>query len=176
MLVGLRTELEFVHAFDYLAQVVAALNTVFYLAEDFADFVFDGVGAGGFLLEAVQIREQLAVDEIKQVGAGHCIVVIELAIRGARRGPYGPAIFFVEDKVVLLSIHLGDLRLVVLQRFQIFKEQQPRALLGVIQLAGATGILVQDVVDIFKRLLELVCFLLTRISFGCLLLCNSPRF
>ena len=44
---------------DDLAQVVAAGDLVLDLAEDFADFVFDGVRAGGLLLEAVQVREEL---------------------------------------------------------------------------------------------------------------------
>jgi hypothetical protein len=36
-----------------LAQVVAALDSVFDLAEDFADLVFDGSRPAGLLLETV---------------------------------------------------------------------------------------------------------------------------
>ena len=37
---------------------------------------------------------------------------------------------------------------------QIFEEQEPGVLLGVVELAGATGILPKDVVDVFEGLLE----------------------
>ena len=59
VLLGLRAEAQFVDVVDDLAQVVAALNLVFDLAEDFADLVFDGVRPGGLLLEAVQVGKEL---------------------------------------------------------------------------------------------------------------------
>ena len=70
VLLGLRAESQLVDVVDDLAQVVAALDLVFDLAEDFADFVFDGVGPGGLLLEAVQVGEELLVDEVAEVVAG----------------------------------------------------------------------------------------------------------
>jgi hypothetical protein len=51
VLLGLRAEAEFVDMVDDLAQVVAAGNPVFELAEDFADLVFDGIGAVAFCLK-----------------------------------------------------------------------------------------------------------------------------
>ncbi|MCK9215490.1 MAG: hypothetical protein M0P52_13750 [Rhodoferax sp.] len=51
---GLRPEAQFVHPLDHVAQVVAALDAVFDLAKDFANFVFDGLRPAGALLEAVQ--------------------------------------------------------------------------------------------------------------------------
>ena len=57
VLLGLRAEAQFVDVVDDLAQVVAALNLVLNLAEDFADLVFDGVRPGRLLLEAVQVGE-----------------------------------------------------------------------------------------------------------------------
>ncbi len=44
MLLGLRCEAEFIDVVDDLAKVVAALDTVLNLAEDFTDLVFDGMG------------------------------------------------------------------------------------------------------------------------------------
>ena len=72
---------------DDLAQVIAALNLVFDLAEDLPDLVFDGVRAGGLLREAVQVWEELLIDEIAQVVAGLGGVVVELAVLALGRGP-----------------------------------------------------------------------------------------
>ncbi|MCK6493374.1 MAG: hypothetical protein L6Q34_08075 [Nitrospira sp.] len=54
---------------DDLAQVVAALDLVFDLAEDFADLVLDGVRLAGLLLETVQVGKELQVDELRQIAA-----------------------------------------------------------------------------------------------------------
>jgi hypothetical protein len=44
--------------------------------------------------------------------------------------------------------------LLALQRVEVLEEQQPGRLSGVVQLAGAAGILVQDVVDVLGGLFE----------------------
>ena len=77
VLLGLGREAEFVDVVDYFAEVVAALDAVLNLAEDFADLVFDGVRAGGLGLEAVQVGEELAVDELDEVVAGEGGVVVD---------------------------------------------------------------------------------------------------
>jgi uncharacterized protein with PhoU and TrkA domain len=87
VLLGLRAEAQFVDVVDDLAQVVAALDLVLDLAEDLADLVFDGVRPAGLLLEAVQVGEELAVDEVAQVVAGQRLVVVELAVLVLGRGP-----------------------------------------------------------------------------------------
>jgi hypothetical protein len=48
-------------------------------------------------------------------------------------------------------------RLVLLEGIEVFEEQEPRGLLGVVQLARGARILVQDVVDVLERLLEQGC-------------------
>ena len=58
MFLLLRAEAQLIDVVDDLAQVVAALDLVFDLAEDFADLVFDRVGAGGLLLEGRGDRER----------------------------------------------------------------------------------------------------------------------
>jgi uncharacterized protein with PhoU and TrkA domain len=78
---------QLVHQVDHVAQVVAALDLVLDLAEDLADLVFDGVGPAGALLEAGQVGEQLVVDEVAQVVAGHGGVVVELAVGRLGRRP-----------------------------------------------------------------------------------------
>ncbi|MGB2641317.1 MAG: hypothetical protein WAN32_20365, partial [Candidatus Acidiferrum sp.] len=77
VLFGLRTETKLVNLIDDFAEVVAGLNLVFDFAEDFADFVFDSVGAGSALLEAVEVGEKLEVDEVAEVVAGEGSVVVD---------------------------------------------------------------------------------------------------
>ena len=79
MLLCLGAEAQGIDLVDDLAHVVAALDLVLDLADDLADLVLDGVRPGRPLAETVQVREQLAVDEVAQVVAGHGLVVVELA-------------------------------------------------------------------------------------------------
>ena len=44
--------------------------------------------------------------------------------------------------------------LVVLQGVELFQEEQPGGLLGVVQLAGAAGVFPEDVVDVFEGLFK----------------------
>lgn len=46
---------------------LAALEFVFDLAEDLADFIFDGVGAGGALFEAAEVGEKRFIDVFDEV-------------------------------------------------------------------------------------------------------------
>jgi len=80
VLFGLGGEAEPVDVVDDFAEVVAALDAVLDLAENFPDLVFDGVRAGSLGLEAVQVGEELAVDEGDQVVAGEGDVVVNLAV------------------------------------------------------------------------------------------------
>ena len=139
---------------DDLAQVVAALNTVFYLAEDFTDLVFDSVRAGGLLLEAVQVGEELAVDELDEVVAGEGGVVIDLAVFALERGPRFPAVGLVEDVGVFFTVEGGFGGFVVFEGVEVFQEEQPGGLLGVVEFAGAAGVFPEDVVDVFEGLFE----------------------
>ena len=81
MLFRLRPETQLVHPLDHIAQVVAALDAVFDLGEHLTNLVFDGVGTAGPLLEATQVGEQLAVDEVQQVVASQRRVVVEVYCR-----------------------------------------------------------------------------------------------
>jgi len=154
VLFGLRAEAQAVDQFGHFAQVIAALDTVLDLAEYFADLVFDGEGRGGALLETVQVRKELGVDEVAQVVAGHRVVVVGLAGCGLWRGPTFPTVGRIEDEAVLLAFERSFGGLVLLHRVEVFEEEQPRALLGVVQFAGAARVLMQDVVDVFEGLFE----------------------
>jgi hypothetical protein len=74
------------------AEIVAARNLVFDFAEDFANFVFDRVRASGLLLKSVQIGEEFAVDEEKQIVADSDAIVVDFSISSFGRGPDFPAV------------------------------------------------------------------------------------
>jgi len=154
VLFGLRAEAQFVDVVDDLAQVIAAVDLVLDLAENFANLVFEGIWPAGLLLESVQVRKKLAVHEFAQVVASQRFVVVELAVSPFGRGPDFPAVGHIENEGVLFSLQLGFHGLVLLQAVQKFQEQQPRGLFGVVQFAGTTGLFPEDVVDIFKSLFK----------------------
>ena len=154
VLLGLRAEAQLVDVVDDLAQVVAALDLVLDLAEDLADLVFDGVRPAGLLLEAVQVGKELLIDEIAEVVAGQGLVVVELAVLALRRGPALPAVGLVEDVGVLLALQRGLGRLVLLQPVEVLQEQQPRRLLGVVELGRAAGLFPENVVDVLEGLFK----------------------
>ena len=48
----------------------------------------------------------------------------------------------------------ASVALVLLQPVEVFQEQQPGSLLGVVQLGGAAGLFPEDVVDVFEGLFK----------------------
>jgi hypothetical protein len=70
VLLGLGAEAELVDMVDDLAEVLAVGDLIFQLPENLADFVFDGVRAGGVGFELLEIGEEALVDEIAEVVAG----------------------------------------------------------------------------------------------------------
>jgi hypothetical protein len=154
VLLGLGLEAEFVDVVDDLAEVVAALDAVLYLAEDFADLVFDGVRAAGLLLETVKIGEELGVDEGDEVITSQGGVVVDLTVFGLRGSPRFPAVGRIENVGVFFSFQSGFGRLVGLQGVEVFQKEEPRGLFRVVELTGATGVFPEDIVDVFEGLFE----------------------
>ena len=165
VLLGLRAEAQFVDVVDDLAQIVAALDLVFDFAEDFADFVLDSVRAAGLLLEAVKIGKELATDEVAEVITGLGFVVVhgwifrsanrEIGVPGGLgRGPFLPAVGLVEEKGVLFAVEGGFIGFVLLQCVEVFQEEEPGGLLGVVQLGGAAGLLAEDIVNVLEGLFK----------------------
>ena len=76
VLFGLGAETQLVDVVNDLAEVIAAVDLVLDFAENLANLVFEGIGAARFLLEAVQVREELRVDEVTEVVAGQSLVVV----------------------------------------------------------------------------------------------------
>ncbi len=134
--------------------VVAAGDLVLDLAEDLADLVFDRVRAAGLLGEAVQIREELLVDKIAQVVAGQGPVVVGLAVLAFRRRPDLPAVGLVEDECVFPAGQSGLIGQVLLEAVEVFEEEQPGRLLGVVELGRAARLFPEDVIDVFEGLFE----------------------
>ena len=153
MLLGLRGKAEFVDVVDDLAQIVAALDAVLDLAEDFANLVFEGIRSGGLGLEAVQVGEKLGVDELDEIVARHSMVVVNLTVL-FRRSPRFPSVVKIKNRCVFFPIERGFGGLIVLQGVEIFQEEQPGCLLGVVEFTGAAGVLPEDVVDVFEGLFE----------------------
>lgn len=147
-------EAQLVDVVDDLAEVVAALDAVFDLPEDLGNLVLDGVGAGRLGLEGLEVGEELPVHEGDEVVAGQGPVVVDPTIRSFRCGPGGPAIGLIQNEGVALAVQSGLGGLVLLEAVQIFEKEEPRGLLGVVQLAGATRVLPEDIVDILEGLLE----------------------
>jgi len=154
VLLLLRAEAQSVDQLQGIAQAVAAGELVADLAEDLADLVFDGVRPGGALAKALQVGEQLAVDEGDQVGAGQRRVMVELAIGGLRCRPGRPAVGLIDKVPVGLAHQLGLLGTLVFQIVQVLEKQHPRGLLGVVQLRGAAGFLPEHVIDVAEGLFE----------------------
>ena len=70
------------------------------------------------------------------------------------RGPARPAVLFIDDEACIAALQLGLAGPSRLQIVEIFEEQQPGGLLGVIELGSAAGLFPEDVVDILESLLE----------------------
>ena len=104
-----------------------------------------------FLHDDVDVVEQ---DEVSEVVASERFVVVNLAALGFRGRQFRPAEGGIEDVGVSSPLKFGLSCFIVFECIEVFQEQEPRTLLGVIQFAGASGILVEDVVDVFEGLFE----------------------
>ena len=102
----------------------------------------------------MQVGKELLIDEVAEVVAGQGLVVVELAVLALGRGPAFPAVGFVEDVGVFLAVQRGLIGAVLLQPVEVFQEQQPGGLLGVVQFGGAAGLFPENVVDVFEGLFE----------------------
>lgn len=116
-----------------LAAVAAGVDHVFDLAEDLADFVFDGLGGGSRLIELLEIREEGVVDEVGEVVGAHGFFVVDRAVGFLGGGPSVPA------------VGLGG----------VLEEEESGGLLGVVEFGGTAGFLAEGVVDVAEGFFEL---------------------
>ena len=85
--------------------------------------------------------------------------MIDLTVLAFGRGPTFPAVGFVEDVRVFLTRESGFGCFISFQCVEVFQEELPRGLLGVVEFAGATGVFPKYVVDILKSLFKNQCLL-----------------
>ncbi len=149
----LRAEAQAIHLIDDVAHVVAALDFVGNLAKNLADFVLECLRGCSALGEAAQIREEALIDEVAQIVAGHGAVV-DAAIGGLGCGPDAPAVWLVEDVAIAPVLEGGSDGAVFFEPVEILEEQQPRGLLGIVELRGAAGLFAERVVNIAECLFE----------------------
>ena len=80
--------------------------------------------------------------------------MVELAVLALGRSPAFPLIRLVEDAGVFLAFERGHGSLVLLKVFEIFQEEQPGRLLGVIKFGGAASFFAKNVVNVLERLFK----------------------
>ena len=113
---GLQAKAQFVVVVDDAAQRVAAANLVLDLTKNLANLVFDGVRPAGTLLEALQVGEEVVVNELNEVIAGQRLVVVGLVRGVPGRGLVFPATGHVQDGAVQLALQRGFRRFVQCSR------------------------------------------------------------
>lgn len=147
-------EAQLVDSIDDFPQVVAALDAVFELAENFTNFVFDGIGAFGLGFEFFEVGKKLDVDKIGKVVAGEGAVVIQFAVFIFWCRPGSPLKFRTDDVSVGFACEFRRGGFVLLQVVKVFEEEYPGGLFHVVEFAAATRVFVEDVVDVFEGLFE----------------------
>jgi hypothetical protein len=80
--------------------------------------------------------------------------VVERPVLVFRCSPTLPAIGGVEDVAVWLPLQRGFIGAILLEPVEVFQEQEPRGLFGVIQFRGATGLFPEDIVNVFEGLFK----------------------
>ena len=80
--------------------------------------------------------------------------MIDLGVFAFGSGPRFPAIRLIENVRVFFAIKGGFGGFVVLQGVEVFQEEQPGGLLGVVEFAGAAGVFPENVVDIAEGLFK----------------------
>jgi hypothetical protein len=89
-----------------------------------------------------------------QVVAGEGRVVVDLPVFALRGCPAFPPVRLVEDVGVFPAVQLGFGGFVAFEGVEVFQEQQPGRLFGVVQFAGAAGVFPEDVVDVLEGLFK----------------------
>ena len=80
--------------------------------------------------------------------------MVDLAVPCFRNRPLRPSVFALDDRGVLRIGKFSAELASTLEVIEVFEEEDPGGLLDVIELARATSILVEDVIDILEGVLE----------------------
>lgn len=81
-------------------------------------------------------------------------MVVELAGLVLWRGPRLPPVGLVEKVGVRLPFQLRFGGAILFETIEVFQEEQPGGLLGVVELRSAAGLLAEGIIDIFESLFE----------------------
>lgn len=77
-----------------------------------------------------------------------------LHLGSCQHSPAFPAVGLIEDEAVTLPLQPGFVRLVLLQRVEMFQEQEPGGLLSIVQFGRTSGFFPEHVIDVSKGLFE----------------------
>lgn len=94
-------KVELIDLIENLSEIIPALYPVFELAENFSDFVFDGIRTLGTVLKFLKVREKLMIDKIPKIISGKSDIVVDFSSLIFRHRPVLPAILGVYDSFVL---------------------------------------------------------------------------
>ncbi len=73
-------ETKFINPVNYFPQIIAALDAIFQLAEDFAYFVLDGGQAFDRSLKGFEVGKKLPVDKFFKIFTSRGIVMVYFSI------------------------------------------------------------------------------------------------
>ena len=102
----------------------------------------------------MEVGKKFLVHKLAEIIAGKGAVVVEGAGFVLRRGPRFPAVGWVEEVGVIAAFELRLGRAVLLEAVEVFQEQKPRGLLGVVEFRGAARFLAEGIVDVAKGLFK----------------------
>jgi hypothetical protein len=80
--------------------------------------------------------------------------VVEFAVLALGCGPVFPSILRIKNIGVFFAFERSLGALVLFKIVEVFQEQQPRRLLGVIEFTGATRLFPKDVIDVSESLFK----------------------
>jgi hypothetical protein len=106
------------------------------------------------LFESLEVGKEVDVHEIDEVIAGEGDIVVDLARLVLGSGPGGSLMGLIEDELVCLPDELALLRSLLLEVVEVFQEEEPGGLLGVVQFRRAPGLFPEDVIKVFEGLFE----------------------
>ena len=80
--------------------------------------------------------------------------MIDLAIIPLGRGPHVPAVFGIKNRLVCAALQLGLILLRGFEIVEVFQEQEPAGLLGVIELGREAFVVAHGPVDVVESVFE----------------------
>jgi len=152
LLAGL--ELQAVYLLNDVPHTIPAYQFIAEFGEDETDFDLDGGVIRLSLSQVLQIREELAIDELYEVISHQGVMDVVFPGSGSRHCPGIPPVLFIQDWGIDTSTQESRHLVLLVQIIQIFQEENPGRLLHIIQFAAASFIGTQSVVYILEDLLE----------------------